>query len=629
MKTKHFTFALSAFAVLIFGGLNIASQNWLSGARVDMTENDLYTLSDAAKEVAANLAEPVELQFVYSRRLAADYPAIRSYGARVRELLSEIAARSDGNVIITEIDPEAFSDEEERLIDAGVKSTPTASGDPLYLAIVGRNSVDDQIVIPYLAHEREALLEYDLVKLISQLDDPAPARIGILTSLSNMAGSGRSQQDYYVLKELARSYEIEQIDPDFVVLPENLDALLIVHPPKLSPRQQYLIEQGILRVGRAVIALDPTSKASIAARGRRAQLASSLGQVEAMLGLSPLDEVVIDKQIGLPVERIQDGRRFVETQPLFIAPPRAYMSDDDPVTADLTRAINFGAAGSLIVAPAPGADFSPLVWTSAEAMLIDPQLAAREVTPRDLMNDYSALGVVQTLIGRLTGELVSTFAEDEVPPLVIPDDPVLAALAKDPDSQFPHVSSSIGPVDIILISDSDLFDDTFYVSPNGDAPVADNAAFLLNALDNLSGSDALVHLRSRAPSARPMTRVDNMRDAARERLYEEQEVLQMRLQTTEARLDELRAAGAGGGLLANGVDLDGVNQAEAEELTRFRAEAIEIRTRLREVEREFRADIDKLAGRLALFNVWLPPALIIIIGFLVVGWRNRSKGRSR
>ncbi|MFC7292209.1 Gldg family protein [Hirschia litorea] len=628
MKTKHFTLAISALAVLIFGGLNITSQNWLSSARVDMTENKLYTLSSAAKGVAANLAEPIELQFVYSRKLAADFPAIRTYGARVRELLSEIAARSGGDVIIVETDPEPFSDEEERLIDAGIQSTQTDSGDPLYMAIVGRNSVDDEIVIPYLAPEREALLEYDLVKLISQLDDPLPARIGVLTSLVDFAGSGQSPKDYYLLREMARSYEIVPIDPNFVVLPEKLDALMIVHPPKLSPRQQYLIEQGLLRIGRAIIALDPTSKASVAARGRRAHLTSSLGPIEAMLGLTPLTEVVIDKEIGLPVERIENGRRFVEVQPLFIAPPRGNMSNDDPVTADLARSINFGAAGVLNVTPALGADFEPLVWTTAQAMMISSQRAGREVTPRELMSNYAGLGVQQTLIGRLTGELQSTFT-DAIPPIVIPDDPVLAALAKDSNTELPHLEKSEQAVDIILISDADMFDDTFYVSPNGGAPVADNAAFVLNALDNLSGSDALVHLRSRAPSARPMTRVDDMRAAARERLYEEQEILQTRLQQTEARLDELRASGAGGGLLGNGLGMDAIDQAEAEELTRFRAEAIEIRQRLREVEREFRADIDKLSGRLALFNVWVPPALIILIGFFVVGWRNRSKGRSR
>ncbi len=628
MSTKKFTIIMSALAVIIFGGLNITSQNWLSGARLDMTENRLFTLSDAAEEVASSLAEPVELQFVYSRRLAADYPTIRAYGARVRELLAEISARSDGDVIVKEIDPEAFSDEEERLIDAGVQSTQTDSGDPLYLAIVGRNSVDDQIVIPYLAPEREALLEYDLVKLISQLDDPTPARIGVLTSLTSLTGTGQSPRDYYVLRELARSFEIVQIEPDFVALPKNLDALMIVHPPKLSPRQQYLIEQGLLRIGRAVIALDPTSKAGIAERGRRAQLSSSLGRVETMLGLSPVDEVVIDREIGLPVERIEEGRRFVEAQPLFIAPPRSNMSDDDPVTADLTRAINFGAVGSLVVTPSTGVEFTPLIWTSTESMMINSQLAGREVTPRELLNNYSALGTSQILAGRLTGALSSRFT-DQIPPLVIPRDPVLAALANDPETQYPHIEKSQQSVDIIMISDADIFDDSFYVSPNGGAPVADNAAFILNAMDNLSGSDALVNLRSRAPSARPMTRVDEMRASARERLYEEQEILQIRLRQTESRLDELRAAGAGGGLLSNTNGLDNVDQAEAEELARFRAEAVEIRRRLREIEREFRIDIDQLAGRLALFNVWLPPVLIMFIGFGVVGWRNRSKGRSR
>ena len=626
MNARRFTFIASLMVLLIFTGLNIAVQNWMSGVRADMTENKLYTLSEAARDIASNLAEPVELQFIYSRRLAADYPAIRAYGARVRELLAEISAQSEGDVIVTVIDPDPFTDSEERVLDAGLSATPTDGGEPLYFGIIGRNSVDDRVVIPYLAPEREALLEYDLVKLISQLDDPSPPRIGVLSELTKLQGVGDNPADFYVLKELARSVEIVPIRPNFVAIPDDLDALVIAHPPKLTPRQEYLIEQFLLRNGRALIALDPASKSAVAARGRRALLSSSLGQIEAMLGLGPLDGVVIDKEIGLPVERVESSRRIVEAQPLFIAPTPLNMSQTDPITTDLTRAINFGAAGRLAVSPPPGAIFEDLVWTTENAALTSIQQAGRETSPREFLADYTPLGQRQVLAGRLTGMLTSAYTPDTIPPVVLPSDPVRAALARRELNDLPHVSKSLQPADIILISDADIFDDSFYVSPNGGAPVAENAAFILNAIDNLSGSQALVRLRSRAPSARPMLLVDAMRDMARERLYEEQEILEAQLKATEARLTTLREAGAGGGLLASGGN---VSQTEATELSRFRAEAADIRQRLREIEREFRVDIDKLHDRLVLINVWIPPVIVIIVGFLIVGWRNRSKGRRR
>jgi ABC-type uncharacterized transport system involved in gliding motility auxiliary subunit len=294
----------------------------------------------------------------------------------------------------------------------------------------------------------------------------------------------------------------------------------------------------------------------------------------------------------------------------------------------MTRAINFGASGRLSVTPSPDIAFEELVWTSADAMTISAQTAGREVTPKELMKDYAGQGVQQVLAGRLNGRLTSSFTNN-IPPFEVPDDPVQAALVKNKATDLQHLETSNGDVDIILVADTDLFDDSFYVSPNGRAPVADNATFILNALDNLSGSAALVNLRSRAPSTRLMTRVETMRESARERLYDEQETLQLRLQQTEARLDALREAGAAGGLLANiGEDAD-VDQAEAEELARFRSEAVEIRSRLRDIEREFRSDIDDLELKLAVLNIWIPPMLVLAIGFVVVGLRNRRKGRSR
>ena len=622
MGARFFTIAASLLCFAIFAGANVTVQNWLAPARIDMTENRLFTLSKAAQSVTIGLSEPVELELIYSRTLAAEFPDIRAYGARVRELLAEIEARSDGNVRVVETDPEPFSAQEDKVIDAGLEAAPTPDGDPLYFGVIGRNSVDDEIIIPFLDPGRESLLEYDLVKLISQLDDPVPPVIGLLTDLPSMTGSGRNSTDPFVLREIARSFQVQQIDNEFQVLPQDLDALLIAHPWALTPRQQYEIEQFLLRGGRAIIALDPAARSAIANRGR-SRLSSRLGRVETTLGLSPPLEVVIDREIGLPVERIENGRRIVESQPLFIAPLPAMMSASDPVTSELGRAVNFGAAGKLDVTPLPGVSFEPLIWTTQDAALISAQQGGRDLAPRDLLEDYVSYGDAQILAARMSGNFTSAFEADNIPPIEIPDDPVQARLMDVPEDLPDHLERSAQSAEIVLIADSDLLDDAFYVSPMGDAPAADNATFILNALDNLAGDQALVNLRSRAPSTRSMTRIDAMRDKARERLYEEQSALEARLMETEDRLESLRAQGAGGGLLATS---DRVDQASAEELAKFRAEAIDIRNRLRDIEREFRSDIEALEQKVIFFTMWLPPLLTALIGMIIVMWRSRRKG---
>lgn len=626
MPRRPFLVLASFFAFLIFAGLNIAAQSWLSTARLDFTENRLYTLSDGTREVAASLAEPVDLTFVFSRRLAAEYPVMRTYGARVRELLAEIAAKSGGDVRVREVDPSPFSAEEDDAIAAGLSSAPTSDGDPLYLGVIGRNSVDDEIIIPFLGPERETLLEYDLARLIAQLDDPQPPRVGVLSSLPGLQGRGMEADAYYVLREMARSFEIVPITDDFDRLPDDVDVLLLAHPPELSDAQLFQIDQFILRTGRAFFALDPASKASLATRGRLGQLRSDLAPLDESLGVRLAPEVLVDRDLALPVELIENGRRVVAPQPLFIASPPANVSDEDPITADLSRAVHFGLAGRLIAEPPFGAAVETLIASSPSAAPLEARAAAREPPPADVFADYVEYGAVQKLAVRLSGELRTAFP-DGPPPADIPDDPVLAELALANAVDTPVLTVSATPAEIIFIADADFFDDGFYVNPTGDAPVADNAAFILNALDNLTGDAALAGLRSRAPSARPMARVETMRAEARERLYAEQASLEARLTETETALADLRARGAGSDFFAGDLSAD-LTDAERGEIARFRTEALDIRERLRLVEGEFRADIDKLAGRLALLNIWAPPFLVLVLWVVMLQIRARRRAQT-
>jgi ABC-type uncharacterized transport system involved in gliding motility auxiliary subunit len=162
-----------------------------------------------------------------------------------------------------------------------------------------------------------------------------------------------------------------------------------------------------------------------------------------------------------------------------------------------------------------------------------------------------------------------------------------------------------------------MMDDGFYVHPQTGQALADNAAFVLNALDNLSGDYALTELRSRAPAARPMTRVDDIEAAARERLYAEQSRLEELLAGAEARVSELEARRAGGAASS---------EEELAEISDYRLQAVEARRQLRAVEREFRRDVDALAAQLAFLNIWLPPLAIGLIGAGVMVWRSRRRG---
>src|SRR5262249_23866672 len=261
---------------------------------------------------------------VNARGRGANFPAIGAHADRVRELMNEIAARSGGKVRVRLTDPAPFSDDEDRITAAGLSAVPTDGGDPIYLGVIGHNTVDDAITIPYLSPDRDAFLEYDLVRLIAQLDNPQPPKVAVISSLPAYQGDGTGEGDAVVLRERRRAFEVVPVEQNFHALPPGTSVLMIVHPGPLNEWQQYVIDQFLLRKGRALIALDPVSRASLAQQGKRAVISSNLGKLGEKLGVAIDNDVVADRALGLPVEvDAGGGRRNVESQPLFPAAPRA------------------------------------------------------------------------------------------------------------------------------------------------------------------------------------------------------------------------------------------------------------------------------------------------------------------
>lgn len=612
--------AVTGLALILFCGGVLTTHRALSGARLDLTSSRLFTLSQGTRATLARISGPIDLALVFSRAAAADYPALRAHGERVSELMRGVAAQSGGKVRVTLQDPPPYSEAEDRAAAAGLTPAPVEGGDPVYFGVIGRNSVDDEIAIPFLAPERDAMLEYELVRLIAQLDDPSPPKVAVITALPGQFDpSGRPQS--FIMRELARAFDIELAPDDFVSLPEDADLLLIVHPWGLNPWQTYQIDQFLLRKGRAIIAVDPAARAVIADPRPTASFQSTLPGVLDSLGVSMTTGVTVDASLGLPVETdVGGGRRVLEAQPLFIGAPAANLDRTDVITSELTRPVNFGLAGSFETVPREGLAYTPLVFTSAAAARAPVELALSNPRPADVVRGSTATMKPEVLALRVSGRWRTAFP-GAIPDPVLPEDPIFARMAsQELQALPPRVTESQGAGEVVLLADADVFDDGFFVNPSDGSPLADNAALILNAVDNLWGDDALVSLRSRTPALRPMALVDRMRETARRRLYSEQEALEVELQSTEARVAELNAqrAALGGGAEAE-------DEAVRTELKRFQEEVVSIRGRLREVERSFRRDIDALEARLELVNVWLPPALVLIIG-LFVYIRRQSAG---
>jgi ABC-type uncharacterized transport system involved in gliding motility auxiliary subunit len=622
---RQYLLAATALISVIFIAANLVLQPLLAPARIDFTERSLYTLADGTRETLKGLAEPVEVTFVYTRSVGQDYPAVRAYAARVRELLDAYKTASGGALNVRVIDPAPFSAAEDEALAAGVNAIETSGSDPLYFGIIGRNAVDDERIIPFLAPERETSLEYDLTRLISRLDKPEPPTVGILTDLPGMAVRG-GEGGYTLLQDISQSFGVEQIQPEFVELPEGMDVLLLAHPPKLTDHQAWLIDQFLMRNGRAVFVIDPAAKIAVGGGvfpSAELHTRSDLGVFSSTWGVALSDNAVADVEYALPVPiEDENGRVELQNHPLFPAPPAAGMNQQDVITADLSRAVNFGAPGALETAAlSEGLTFSPLIISGPSPSFIDAKQAAGNMTPAEVLRDYESLGRPLALAGRLSGPLKSAFPAG-APAMPEPADPILAELAAAAAARAPeHLNQSQSDAEIVIIADVDLLYDDFYVIPDNQLVTADNGALVLNALDALAGGGELSRLRSRAASLRPMTRIDKMRSAAESEYFAEQRDLEAQLETAQSRLEELQDIGASEEFFSGDVTAE-LSNAERAELSSLREDIFQMRARMRGIQRDYRRNIDGLEATLKAVNIWGGPILVGLLGLLV--WRREQ-----
>src|SRR5262249_9396978 len=147
LSRQIYAVAALVLAAIIFVSINIAANQWITTAKLDLTENAQFTLADGTRSIIDKIPEPITLRFYYSKVVAADYAQTAAYAKRVHDLLQEYAALSHGKIILEDVDPEPFTPAEDEATAAGLTGAPTDSGDVVYFGLVGTNRVDGKEVI--------------------------------------------------------------------------------------------------------------------------------------------------------------------------------------------------------------------------------------------------------------------------------------------------------------------------------------------------------------------------------------------------------------------------------------------------------------------------------------------------
>ena len=289
-------------------GVNMLVDRLAPRARVDLTQQQLYTLSGGTVSVLRGLQEPVTLRLFYSRRLGAAVPAYGSYAERVRAMLEEYVAVSGGKVRLEVFDPEPFSETEDRALALGMQGVPVdQSGEQIYFGLAGSNLLDDERSIPFFQPERERFLEFDLTRLVYELSSPRRPVVGVMSTLPMngdprmmmMARGGPAPQPFAVMQTLRQFYTVQDVPLDAQRIADDIQVLMVVHPQGLSEATQYAIDQFVMRGGKLIVFVDPHSEGQAGRPGPGgrppANTASELNRLLNAWGIdAPNEAVVLD-----------------------------------------------------------------------------------------------------------------------------------------------------------------------------------------------------------------------------------------------------------------------------------------------------------------------------------------------
>ncbi|MYH33234.1 MAG: hypothetical protein F4133_05410 [Gammaproteobacteria bacterium] len=617
------------------------------GARLDLTEAGLYTLSEGTQRVLEGIPEPVRLYFFISRGGLSDSPGLRAWADRVEDMLNEFEAHSDGRLDVSIIDPTPFSEDEDRAAAFGLQAVRLqVSDDPLYFGVAGSNAVGDEEFIAFMNPQREQFLEYDLAKLVHSLSSTDDPVVGLVSSLPLTGGFDPMQtavtEPWIITSPISDMFDLRDLDIIEDEIDDEVDVLMLVHPKGATPRQSYAFEQFLFRGGRALVFIDPLAEADPAAppggpmAGMPADRSSNLEFLLGHWGVEmPAETVVGDGRYALRVSEI-DGT--LARHPAYIGVDLAETDSAEVVTAELD-VLNLGFAGYLKASEDAAVEVTPLVRTSADAGFLDPNLLAFTPDINSLWSGFNPQGEAVTLAARLSGTVASAFPEgrpeapkDEADGEEDDANPFAEAMREGGTPSVPgegeeqelpeHVAE--GEVQLIVVADTDLLSDRMWAQAQslfGQRLVtafASNGDFVVNALDQLAGSSDLMSLRGRAAFSRPFDRVDELRLEAEAQFRLTEDRLQQELIETENRLSELQEA------RPDQFALSPTPEQEAE-LEKFTDQRLRIRRELREVRRNLDASIQRLGAFLKIINIGLIPLLIGLGGLAVALLRRRNR----
>ncbi|MDT0595848.1 Gldg family protein [Glaciecola petra] len=599
-KTFSHMFSLCIVACIFILAVYI-NNSVFKGIGLDLTEQKVYSLSLGTKTLLSEIEEPVNLYFFFSDTNSTGMTRIRDYAARVKSMLEEYERISDGKISLEIIDPQPFSEAEDKAATFGLSGASAgAAQDTIYFGLAGTNSIDDVKVIGFFDPQKESFLEYDISNLVYQLSLSEPVQLTLITDI-NLAGgqnpmTGQMTQANVLYQQLQEFFEVELLSNSASEVPENTEVLMLLHPQNLSQPLLYSIDQYLMSGGKTMVLVDPHFESDeLAMMGTQGVNQSSLPLLESYGIVSHTNKAVLDGKTGL---EIRDNQGNIVRHLGYLGLTKEQINDQDITTADLDS-INGASFGYLQKKPNSKVRQSPLLLSSKESGLVDAEEYISVRNAKDYGKLFENKNTARVLAARYSGQANSHFTELEL---------------TDANMKNQNFIASTNQLNLVVFADVDITADRFWVQQSNFfgqtvfSPFANNGDMLINMLENLGGSEGLIGIRSRGTYARPFEKVQELKAQAEERFREQEQRLQSQLEQTEAQLTQIQS------------QFDSVTFSTEQEqaIEQFTQQKIEIRKSLRDVQFQLNKDINFLGNWLKIINIVLLPLIIVFFLFIFV-----------
>ena len=445
--------------------------------RVDLTKNNVYTLSDASKTLVRSLDDRLNIKAYFTEDLPSPYNNNRR---TVLDMLNEYRAYGGGNFHFEFISPEGEKGEKEAQ-EEGIPpvQVQVVNNDKLevkraYLGLVLMFE-DKKEVLPVI--QNLSSLEYELSSAIKRLTVKNKPKIGYTT--------GHQELDITSLKaayqSLSKQYEFLPVDlTKNKPVPSDITTLLIIAPQQqFNDSSKYQIDQFIMHGGKAAFLLN-TMNVNLQSQYRFAQpMQTGLEDLLQNYGVRVNSDMVRDAQCAnVTVMQQQGPFQFQSQVPFPYLPNVSSFNKSNIMVKDLENVVlYFAGSVDTALAQSKGLNAEVLMRSSKRSgrqtgfMMVNPM---QEYTEKDFAESGIPLAAV------VSGSFQSYFVGKPMAPV----------LSKSPETQ------------IIVVGDGDFMKDDFAGSKG-------NMVFFQNIVDYLSDESGLITIRSKDVTEPPLEQISD------------------------------------------------------------------------------------------------------------------------